>query len=74
MREDERPSDAPKTDPIDQNTRLPDDAACDQCGGTDGGLTRDPTGNFLCRICDDDLKRQQQFIDWGFGEAPDDLG
>jgi hypothetical protein len=49
--------------------------ACQRCG-TDRELIadRDIADHFLCRSCTDEIARQQQFIDWGFGEAPDDLG
>jgi hypothetical protein len=49
--------------------------ACQSCGTTDELIRdRDIEGLFLCRSCKDAIARQQQFIDWGFGEAPDDLG
>jgi hypothetical protein len=55
--------------------------SCDNCGqaGTRGPEAdlipdRDLEGHWLCVSCIEALERQQQFVDWGFGEAPDDLG
>lgn len=49
--------------------------ACQRCGASDELIPdRDLADHFLCRVCTDSIGRQQQFIDWGFGEAPDDLG
>jgi hypothetical protein len=63
MREDDR-----------QDVReQPETETCHQCD-RGGDLTRDEAGLSLCKACRDDILRQQQFIDWGFGEAPDDLG
>ncbi len=49
--------------------------ACQRCGTTEELIPdRDVPDLFLCKTCTDVIARQQQFIDWGFGEAPDDLG
>lgn len=48
---------------------------CQRCGSSSDLIPdRDIADLFLCKRCTDEIGRQQQFIDWGFGEAPDDLG
>ena len=58
----------------DRREALPQDT-CQRCGVAEMLIPdRDIAGLFLCQKCTDEIARQQQFIDWGFGEAPDDLG
>jgi hypothetical protein len=59
----------------DEDRRPVSQDACQRCGTTEGLIPdRDVADLYLCTGCTQEIARQQQFIDWGFGEAPDDLG